>query len=216
MLTIDQLNAELFYDPESGVLTRKRTAQPVYVEPHPSSPRVVVSGVRMPAYKVVLTLWLGRYPEKHEYRRVSEDPMDLRAVVFRRRRGDGRKDCALCGKDVALDHFHRNPQRKDRRGSYCVDCIRQLANKVNRTATVAKYGMSEQDYEDMAAAQGYKCRICERPASKERYEKLAIDHCHKTGQVRGLLCMYCNTSLGKFRDSPRVLLRAAQYLLGKL
>jgi hypothetical protein len=216
MLTVEQLAEELSYDPESGVLLRKRTARPVYLELRKNGPRIEVAGTRMAAYKAVLALWLGRYPEKHEYRHLSDDPLDLRAIAFRRRRGDGRKDCALCGNDVVLENFHRNPQRKDRRGSYCIDCVRQLSQKWNRTATVAKYGLTDQGYEDMAAAQGYKCRICERPATKERYGKLAVDHCHDTGVVRGLLCMYCNTALGKFRDSPRVLLRAAQYLLGRL
>lgn len=216
MLTVDQLQAELSYNPETGVLLRRRSQQPVYLERTKSGPRIEVGGTRMYAYKAVLALWLGRYPEPHEYRHIADDAHDLRAVTFKRRRGDGRKDCALCGKDVILDHFHRNPQRKDKRGSYCVDCVRQLSQKWSRTATVGQYGMTEQEYEDMAAAQGYKCRICERPAANERYGKLSIDHCHSTGVVRGLLCMYCNTALGKFRDNPRVLLRAAQYLLGKL
>ena len=188
----------------------------MHLERTKSGPRIEVGGTRMYAYKAVLALWLGRYPEQHEYRHIADDAHDLRAVVFKRRRGDGRKDCALCGEDVVLEHFHRNPQRKDKRGSYCIDCARQLSQKHNRTATVAKYGMSEQEFENISAAQGYKCRICARSASKERYEKLSIDHCHSTGVVRGLLCLRCNTALGKFQDDPRVLLRAAQYLLGKL
>ena len=216
MLTVEQLTEELFYDPESGALVRKRTARPVYLEAHKGGPRIEVAGVRMGAYKVVLALWLGRYPEKHEYRHTSEDPMDLRAVAFKRRRGDGRKDCALCGENVVLENFHRNRQRKDNRGSYCADCLRQLSQKWGRVTRFAKYGLTEQKYAEMAAAQDHKCRICERPTAKERYGKLAIDHCHDTGEVRGLLCMNCNTALGMFRDSPRVLLRAAQYLLGKL
>jgi hypothetical protein len=216
MLTVDQLQTELSYNPETGVLLRRRSQQPVYLERTKSGPRIEVGGTRMYAYKAVLALWLGRYPEPHEYRHIADDAHDLRAVVFKRRRGDGRKDCALCGKDVALDQFHRNPQRKDKRGSYCVDCIRQLAQTYNRTATVAKYGMSEQEFEDISAAQGYKCRICARLASKERYGKLSIDHCHNTGVVRGLLCSRCNMALGKFGDDPLMLLTAAKYLLGKL
>lgn len=217
MLTVAQLQTELSYDPDTGVLLRKRTQQPVYLERTKSAgPRIEVGGYRMYAYKVVLGLWLGRYPEPHEYRHVADDANDLRAVTFKRRRGDGRKDCALCGKDVILDHFHRNPQRKDKRGSYCVDCARQLSRKQGRAATVAKYGLSEQQYEALSVAQNHSCRICARPAGRERYGKLSIDHCHTTGAVRGLLCLRCNTGLGKFGDNPRQLLRAAQYLLGKL
>lgn len=216
MISIEQLAVELSYNPDTGVLLRNRTQRPVYLESGKGGPRVEVAGVRLSAYKVVLALWLGRYPEKHEYRHTADDPTDLRAVAFKRRRGDGRKDCASCGKDVELDNYHYNAKRKDKRGSYCVDCIRQLSRQWNRTATVAKYGMSEHDYEAMSAAQGHKCRICEKPANRERYGKLSIDHCHISGAVRGLLCISCNTSLGKFYDDPRMLLRAAQYLLGKL
>jgi hypothetical protein len=216
MITIDRLKTELSYDPDSGALTRIATGQLVYFERTKNGPRIEVAGKKMYARKVVLAFILGRYPEKHEYRHISNDPMDLRAIVFKRRRGDGRKDCALCGKDVPLDHYHRNPQRKDLRGSYCVDCTRQLMRKYNRAATVSQYGLTEQQFEDMAAAQEYKCQICFRSDSQERYNKLTIDHCHETGKVRGLLCLRCNTALGKFGDDPRRLLRAAQYLLGKL
>jgi hypothetical protein len=136
MLTVEQLTAELSYDPDSGLLIRRRTARPVYLEAHKSGPRIEVAGTRMAAYKVVLALWLGKYPEKYEYRHISEDPMDLRAVSFRRQRGDGRKVCVLCGEDVVLEYFHRNPQRKDNRGSYCVYCVRQANQKRNRTPRV--------------------------------------------------------------------------------
>lgn len=43
---------------------------------------------------------------------------------------------------------------------------------------------------------------------------LHVDHCHKTGAVRGVLCHLCNTGLGSFRDSPTLLARAINYLAG--
>lgn len=59
--------------------------------------------------------------------------------------------------------------------------------------------------------QGNKCKICETHES-EFDKRLAVDHCHKTGKVRGLLCSSCNTSLGKFKDDPEILRRAINYL----
>jgi hypothetical protein len=216
MITAEQLKLELSYNPDSGVLTRRSTGIPVYLERTSSGPRIVVLGFRMYARKAALAFIIGRYPEKHEYRFIGTDPMGLQASLFKRRRGDGRKDCALCGRDVELSSYHRNPQRKDKRGSYCVDCAKQLSAKHNSGTRASKYGMTEHEILQMSEAQDNKCAICLRPAHKERYGKLSVDHCHDTGKVRGMLCMYCNTALGKFNDSPRTLLQAAKYLLGKL
>lgn len=83
----------------------------------------------------------------------------------------------------------------------------------NRTAPVNyqlnKYGISKAQWEEMAKAQGYSCAICgERPPKR----KLAIDHCHRSGKVRGLLCSNCNSALGLLRDSYQIAASAAKYL----
>lgn len=74
------------------------------------------------------------------------------------------------------------------------------------------YGISVHKYEEMLCDQGGSCAICEakKCASNNR---LAVDHSHVTGAVRGLLCSNCNTALGKFQDRPELLLRAYEYLL---
>ena len=56
-----------------------------------------------------------------------------------------------------------------------------------------------------------RCAICYSPPEGKRL--LAQDHCHRTGQLRGFLCMRCNTGLGFFNDDPRLLRRAARYLI---
>jgi recombination endonuclease VII len=72
-----------------------------------------------------------------------------------------------------------------------------------------KYGMTRADYNAMHAKQNGVCKICEQ---KERANnKLAIDHDHVTGKVRGLLCMACNLGLGRFH-SKELLHKALAYL----
>jgi len=78
----------------------------------------------------------------------------------------------------------------------------------------AAYNMSEEDYEEWMHAQDGCCAICQRPPEKNR--RLAIDHDHKTGAVRGLLCTRCNVGLGQFGDKTKLLSRALDYLTGKL
>jgi len=45
-----------------------------------------------------------------------------------------------------------------------------------------------------------------------RKKQLDVDHCHTTGEVRGLLCNRCNTGIGQFKDNPNILRSAARYL----
>ena len=56
-----------------------------------------------------------------------------------------------------------------------------------------------------------ECEICGKPEEEEG-KRLALDHCHKTDKLRGRLCGDCNTTLGKFKDDPMLLRKAADYL----
>lgn len=88
------------------------------------------------------------------------------------------------------------------------------AAKPERDNLKARY--SHQQLEALYADSGGLCQICGQPqtGSKAHGRKnLAIDHCHKTGKVRGLLCTKCNTALGKFNDDPALLRIALNYLL---
>ena len=73
-----------------------------------------------------------------------------------------------------------------------------------------KYGITIEDYEKMMEQGGGTCWICDEPPKSAR---LAVDHDHYTGHVRGLLCWKCNTAIGKFQDDPDKLMRAAAYLV---
>lgn len=73
-----------------------------------------------------------------------------------------------------------------------------------------KYGVTIEEYKDMLIKCNYRCQICEASHSEEK--PLHIDHCHKTGKVRGLLCNKCNHGLGFFKDQELLLTNAIKYL----
>jgi hypothetical protein len=77
---------------------------------------------------------------------------------------------------------------------------------------LANYGITRAEYDALYLHQGGACAICQRATGKTKM--LSVDHDHKTGEVRGLLCNYCNRHvLGHLRDSVSALLRAVRYLL---
>lgn len=69
------------------------------------------------------------------------------------------------------------------------------------------YGLSSEEFAAITECQDGKCQIC-----KKVTKPLHVDHDHKTGAFRGLLCGFCNRGLGSFRDDPALLIRAAEYL----
>ena len=71
------------------------------------------------------------------------------------------------------------------------------------------YGITIQDYDRILASQGGKCAICKGGTSKRHF---AVDHNHKNGQIRGLLCARCNTGLARFMDNITNLRRAVRYM----
>jgi len=72
------------------------------------------------------------------------------------------------------------------------------------------FGVSADEFDALLEAQGGGCAICgTRP---ERAASLHLDHCHETGAIRGILCLSCNQALGKFREDPALLEKAARYL----
>lgn len=88
---------------------------------------------------------------------------------------------------------------------------RALAEKKHGEWIFKTYGITSEQYASLLRYQGGKCFICQRATGKRR--RLAVDHDHKTGKVRGLLCNPCNRDvLGHLRDSVAALERAVTYL----
>ncbi|MFB7027166.1 MULTISPECIES: endonuclease VII domain-containing protein [unclassified Streptomyces] len=117
----------------------------------------------------------------------------------------GYRECTKCGKNRS-ERFYTSS-----RGKICSSCRKSSRRQASRNARLqATYGLSAEDYKRLLEAQGGKCAICR----ETRKTNLAVDHCHKTEAVRGLLCARCNGQLlaRGARDRPDVLRRAADYL----
>lgn len=82
----------------------------------------------------------------------------------------------------------------------------EAARKKERHQNLKKYGITQICFEEMQNSQSSKCLLC------QKVSKLYVDHSHKSGKVRGLLCNRCNLALGLFRDDFSTLLRAADYV----
>lgn len=70
------------------------------------------------------------------------------------------------------------------------------------------YGLSKENYLNLLKLQNNKCKIC----NKEDVKILSVDHCHKTGKIRGLLCRKCNSAIGLFYENIINLQNAINYL----
>ncbi len=149
------------------------------------------------------------------------------------------KTCKKCGETKLLSDFHLDANRKDGRTARCKPCERERKKEYERTrrkdpvfrARKAKfsarwhqtpegaryrlayrlkgYGLTLAAFEEMERIQGGLCAICLNPPDAP---KLFVDHDHKTGEVRGLLCDSCNKGLGNFEDDLDRLARASAYL----
>jgi hypothetical protein len=73
-----------------------------------------------------------------------------------------------------------------------------------------KYGITPEVYDAMALAQNGVCAICGRPNVSNK--RLSVDHDHKTGKVRELLCNDCNCSIGLLQEDPSIMIKMANYI----
>lgn len=128
--------------------------------------------------------------------------------------------CTKCNVSKELvDYYPSNGTLQ----TQCKQCTKQRmklyreANPVKikeswkRSGYATKYGITLEQYNEMFALQAGSCAICKKHQS-ELQKALAVDHCHTTQMIRGLLCSTCNIGLGYFQDSETSLLAAIEYL----
>lgn len=80
--------------------------------------------------------------------------------------------------------------------------------RFNKNQKLKRYGLTLEDFEAMIAAQDGRCAICSDKFARSPH----VDHCHRTGAVREILCDDCNNVLGRARDNTDILRRAITYL----
>ena len=148
----------------------------------------------------------------------------------------------MCNCAKKLSEFHKASKNKDGLEHRCKKCLLEYKSKnyyknheKNREIARLKaldfrkknkgyqrkydlkrvYGISQEDYDNMLQLQNNSCKICKTEEPGGKHNKFVVDHCHVSGDVRGLLCTGCNLALGGFRDKIETLLTAIEYLKNK-
>ncbi len=146
------------------------------------------------------------------------------------------KTCPNCQTEKPRSEFYNNRSKPDGLQDYCKPCQRKCVKRwddanadrisarqaawalenprlVKRSAflqCLRRHGLDEAQYNALLSAQASVCAICELPCPTGN--RLAIDHCHITNRIRGLLCVRCNTAIGLLKDNVEILQRASEYL----
>ena len=132
--------------------------------------------------------------------------------------------CRVCGEEKnLLDDYYF--VRKDRSlpSSYSYECkactIERTTNYNKRNSNSVRsqylkrnYGLTFEEFDSMLSKQDNCCAICQGKEPYGRHKRFTVDHNHKTGEVRGLLCNRCNTALGLVEDNIHTLKSMIQYL----
>ena len=139
-----------------------------------------------------------------------------------------KKYCPDCNLYLEAEAFRKSKKGRDGLSRICLKCevhqvrtvsiddkpnrkMRRREMKIRRFGAHAlKYGLSEKEWIEMLEVQKNLCAICR---TKQPGKVLCIDHDHKTGAVRGLLCGNCNVGLGNFKDNTKILKSAISYLM---
>ncbi len=135
--------------------------------------------------------------KKHHCKDLCEPCYHKMMYKKRYKNPEYRKRQAAKTKQWALD----NPERV-----YLLDANKHL---------IKNYNMTLKDYNVMLDKQKGLCKLCNRPEkvrATKRIRKLAVDHCHATGKIRGLLCFRCNTSISQIESIPNYLKTLKIYL----
>ena len=130
---------------------------------------------------------------------------------------DGKKQCCVCEEVLSLSEFYmkRDKYGKLRYNSRCNKCYALPEDKKRDANIRANYnGFTLVQYNEMFEKQKGLRASCGRPetlVNHGRVMPLAVDHCHMTGTVRGLLCANCNQALGLLGNDPEIIRALLQY-----
>lgn len=113
-------------------------------------------------------------------------------------------------------------ERYTHRYGKCKVCMRAKAKawaqrfpeRIQERDLRKKYGLTLNDVREMLRRQSGRCAICRTDTPGGKHNRFNVDHCHRTGRVRGLLCDPCNRGIGFLKESSERLITAAIYLDG--
>ena len=121
-----------------------------------------------------------------------------------------RYECKVCTK-IRCSEYRKNNPDKIKEGK-----ARWELNNPDKVFNMKQSGkgvkITYAEYEQMLIHQSSVCKIC--GGTNSSGVRLAVDHCHTTGKIRGLLCNKCNTAIGLIQDSALLAIKIAEYLLG--
>ena len=122
------------------------------------------------------------------------------------------KQCSKCEEIKPKSDFHKDKSTKDGLHFWCKPCKKGVRGKHYRKHHLMNtYGITQDEYDLNLELQDNACKICKTDAS-EFTSSLHVDHCHETGELRGLLCVSCNSALGQFKDDIELLEDAIDYV----
>lgn len=139
------------------------------------------------------------------------------------------KTCPKCKKTYKLNktNFHKHHATKTGYSCYCKECGRERRREWHRKNPLAAhkqnikrlYGITYEEYLEILEKQNNRCAICNltlkeaiNTQGRGKARHFHIDHNHKTGEIRGLLCTLCNQGIGKLKHNPYILINAIKYL----
>ena len=176
---------------------------------------------------------LRRYNQNRENRKASGKKIQtLTTREVQELRSQGLRYCPHCKRILNLEEFSHCRGGKNN-SPHCLECNREFQKKRNLTEEakikhreyyqkrkesqknaklLRQYGISLEKYRETLDSQNGKCIICGK-SETENGKMLAVDHDHKTGKVRGLLCNNCNVAVGFMQDDPSLALKINQYLV---
>ena len=110
-------------------------------------------------------------------------------------------------------------ESKETWAAYMRDFRKRNPDACKRSDLKKRFGISLETFNEMKQIQNHVCAICGNPETAidhrtKKLRDLAVDHCHTTGNIRGLLCTRCNTAIGLLQDDVDLLAKAISYLAG--
>lgn len=102
------------------------------------------------------------------------------------------------------------PRTNESKAAYAREYRKKNPERIKNTELKKRFGITLDDFNNMLEKQDHVCAICHNPQHTDN--SLAVDHCHSTNKVRGLLCTNCNKLLGHAKDNQETLLSAVEYL----